>query len=120
MKKSKIIVVLIVVALIAAFFVFDLGRYFSLDYFKSQQAAIDVYYQTHRFETIAAFLAIYITAIAVSLPGATVLTLAAGAIFGLLAGTIIVSFASASAPRSRFWCRVLYCATPCSASSPTK
>ncbi|MBL0125293.1 MAG: FAD-dependent oxidoreductase [Betaproteobacteria bacterium] len=94
MKKSKIIVVLIVVALIAAFFVFDLGRYFSLDYFKSQQAAIDAYYQTHRFETIAAFLAIYITAIAVSLPGATVLTLAAGAIFGLLAGTIIVSFAS--------------------------
>ncbi len=94
MSKSKIFVALIVIALIAAFFIFDLGRYFSLDYFKSQQAAIDAYYSAHPFETIAIFLAIYITAIAVSFPGATVLTLAAGAIFGLINGTIIVSFAS--------------------------
>ncbi len=94
MNKSKVFVVTLVIALIAAFFLFDLGRYFSLDYFKSQQAAIDSYYHAHAFETIAAFLAIYITAIAVSIPGATVLTLAAGAIFGLVNGTIIVSFAS--------------------------
>ena len=94
MNKSKIFVALIVIAMIAAFFIFDLGQYFSLDYFKSQQAAIDAYYSAHAFETVAIFFAIYVAAIAVSFPGATVLTLAAGAIFGLVNGTIIVSFAS--------------------------
>ena len=45
-------------------------------------------------QTIAGFMAFYITAIALSFPGATLLTLLAGAIFGLVGGTIIVSFAS--------------------------
>ena len=94
MNKSKFVVVLIVIVLIAAFLIFDLGKYFSLDYLKSQQAVIDAYYQANPLPTIAVFLAIYITAIAVSFPGATVLTLAAGAVFGLVTGTIIVSFAS--------------------------
>ena len=94
MKKSKILVALIVIALIAAFFIFDLGKYFSIDYFKSQQAALNAYYQSHTVETIAIFIGIYIAAVAVSFPGATLLTLLAGAIFGLVTGTIIASFAS--------------------------
>ena len=94
MKSSKLVVLAIIVALIAAFFFFDLGRFFSLDFFKSQQAVIDTYFQSHPIQTAALFFLVYVAVTALSFPGATVLTLAGGAIFGLLWGTIIVSFAS--------------------------
>ena len=83
-----------IVALIAAFFAFDLGHYFSLDYFKSQQAAIDAFYQANPLKTAALFFAAYVAVTGLSVPGAAIMTLAAGAIFGLLWGTVIVSFAS--------------------------
>ncbi|MBL8511321.1 MAG: FAD-dependent oxidoreductase [Betaproteobacteria bacterium] len=94
MKKSKLLVFLIILALVAAFFIFDLGRFFSLDYFKSQQAVINTYYQNNPYQTALLFFAIYVTATAVSFPGAAVLTLVAGAIFGLVWGTVLVSVAS--------------------------
>ena len=83
-----------IVALIAAFFALDLGHYFSLDYFKSQQAAIDAFYQANPLKTAALFFAAYVAVTGLSVPGAAIMTLAAGAIFGLLWGTVIVSFAS--------------------------
>ena len=94
MKKTKILVLLFVVALIAAFFIFDLGKYFSLDYFKQQQGVIAAYYQSNPVQTGLIFLAGYVVVTALSLPGAAIMTLVAGAIFGLLWGVIIVSFAS--------------------------
>ena len=94
MKKSKILVLLIVAALIAAFFIFDWGRYFSIDYFKSQQAVINTYYAANPLQTSLIFFAVYVGVTALSLPGAAILTLVAGAIFGLLWGVVVVSFAS--------------------------
>ena len=94
MTKTRVLVLAAIVALIAAFFAFDLGRYFSLDYFKSQQAALNDYYAAYPFRTAAMFFLVYVAVTALSIPGATVMTLAAGAIFGLLWGTVIVSFAS--------------------------
>ena len=94
MKKSKIIILLIVIALVAAFFIFDLGRFFSLDYFKAQQASIGAYYESHPLQTAAIFFIIYVIVAAASFPGAAVLTLVAGAVFGLVLGTLLVSFAS--------------------------
>jgi pyruvate/2-oxoglutarate dehydrogenase complex dihydrolipoamide dehydrogenase (E3) component/uncharacterized membrane protein YdjX (TVP38/TMEM64 family) len=94
MKKSKLIVLLVVIAAIAAFFIFDLGRYFSLDYFKGQQAAIAAYYQANPVQTAGIFFALYVVVTALSLPGAAIMTLVAGAIFGLVTGVILVSFAS--------------------------
>jgi len=93
-KSSKLVVLAIIAALVAAFFFFDLGRFFSLDFFKSQQAVIDAYFQANPIQTAAIFFIVYVVVTALSVPGATVLTLAGGAIFGLLWGTIIVSFAS--------------------------
>jgi dihydrolipoamide dehydrogenase len=81
-------------ALVVAFLAFDLGHYFTLDYFKSQQAMIDAYHAAHPVQTAAIFFAIYVAVTALSFPGAAVMTLAAGAIFGLAWGTVIVSFAS--------------------------
>ncbi len=94
MSKSRLFVMLLIVALIGAFFAFDLGRYVSLDFFKSQQASIAAWYAENPLKTIAGFFLIYVAVTGLSLPGAAVLTLVAGALFGLLAGTVVVSFAS--------------------------
>ena len=94
MKKNKLVLMAVIAALIVAFFAFDLGRYFTLDFFKSQQAAIDGYVQANPIQAGLVFFLIYVAVTGLSLPGATIMTLAAGAIFGLLWGTVIVSFAS--------------------------
>ena len=94
MTKARIAVVAIVAALIAAFFALGLNRYVTLDYFQSQRAAIGAYFAEHPVGTAAAFFAIYVAVTGLSLPGAAIMTLAGGAIFGLAWGTLIVSFAS--------------------------
>jgi pyruvate/2-oxoglutarate dehydrogenase complex dihydrolipoamide dehydrogenase (E3) component/uncharacterized membrane protein YdjX (TVP38/TMEM64 family) len=92
--RGRIAVFALVAAGIAAFFIFHLGRYFSLEYFQSQRAAIEAYFGAHPLGTAAVYFAVYVAVTGLSLPGAAILTLAGGAIFGLLWGTVIVSFAS--------------------------
>ena len=94
MTRSRLLLAVLLVALIAAYFAFDLGRYFSLDFLKSQQTAIDAWYQAHPWRTALIYFLAYIAVTGLSLPGAAILTLAGGAIFGLLWGTLVVSFAS--------------------------
>ncbi len=97
MKKalnSRSLVVLVVVLLIAAFFVFDLGQYLTLDYLKSQRQSFLDFYAQNRFATLAIYFAIYVAVAALSLPGAAVMTLAGGAVFGLATGLLLISFAS--------------------------
>ena len=94
MNRYRILTVLLVVAAAGLYFAFDLGRYLSLDGFKSQQAAIETWRAAHPLAAALAFFAAYVAVTALSLPGATVMTLAAGAIFGLAWGMLIVSFAS--------------------------
>jgi len=94
MNKSRLLVIAVILAAIAAFFVFDLKQYVTLDYFQSQRAAIEAQVQEHPIRTAILFFAAYVAATGLSLPGAAILTLIAGALFGLLWGTVIVSFAS--------------------------
>jgi dihydrolipoamide dehydrogenase len=94
MKMSKILLATGIAALVGGFFLFDLGQYFSLEYFKSQQAVIDAYYQAHPWQTTLLFFTLYVAVTSLSLPGAALMTLVAGAIFGLAWGTLVVSFAS--------------------------
>jgi pyruvate/2-oxoglutarate dehydrogenase complex dihydrolipoamide dehydrogenase (E3) component/uncharacterized membrane protein YdjX (TVP38/TMEM64 family) len=94
MTRKRALLLAAVVILIAAFFAFRLDRYFNIEFFKAQQATIDAYYRAHPFRTAAIYFAIYVAVTSLSLPGAAVMTLAGGAIFGLLWGTVIVSFAS--------------------------
>ena len=91
---GKIAVVGVVILVIAAFRYFDLGQYLSLEYIKASQAKFNDLYNSHRFIVIAAYMGIYIAVTALSLPGAAVMTLASGAMFGLIVGTVVVSFAS--------------------------
>jgi uncharacterized membrane protein YdjX (TVP38/TMEM64 family) len=94
MKNSKLWLVLLILPLIAAFFYFDLGQYLSLDYLKQQHQTITQFYAANTVLTIAVFFALYVLITALSLPGAAIMTLAAGAIFGFWVGLVLVSFAS--------------------------
>lgn len=97
MKKNtvkKLAVVVLVVAVVIIFIAFDLDRYLSLGYIKESQAHLQSLYADNPFLTLSAYVIIYIIITALSLPGAVVLTLVGGALFGLIAGTIAVSIAS--------------------------
>jgi pyruvate/2-oxoglutarate dehydrogenase complex dihydrolipoamide dehydrogenase (E3) component/uncharacterized membrane protein YdjX (TVP38/TMEM64 family) len=94
MNKSKLIVLVVIAALVAAFFAFDLRQYFSLDYIKGQQAAFSAYVEQNALTAALVYFAVYVAVTGLSLPGAAILTLLGGAIFGLLWGVVIVSFAS--------------------------
>ena len=91
---KKILVVVIVVALIAAYFIFDLGQFLNLEYIKAQQGRIMEYRDANPVQTALMFFVLYILITGLSLPGAAIITLVAGAIFGLVMGSILVSFAS--------------------------
>ena len=91
---KKILVVVIVVALIAAYFIFDLGQFLNLEYIKAQQGRIMEYRDANPVQTALMFFVLYILITGLSLPGAAIITLVAGAIFGLVVGSILVSFAS--------------------------
>jgi uncharacterized membrane protein YdjX (TVP38/TMEM64 family) len=96
MKKhiNKIIVILIVIGLIAAFRIFHLDNYLSLSYMKESRDKFQMLYAENRAAVIAVYVAIYLLVTTLSLPGAAVLGLAAGSLFGLFTGTVVVSFAS--------------------------
>ncbi|RJX22738.1 MAG: TVP38/TMEM64 family protein [Desulfobulbus sp.] len=79
---------------IVVFRYFDLGQYLSLEYLKGSQAKFHALYLANPALVVAVYMGIYIAVTALSLPGAVVLTLAGGGLFGLVVGTVAVSFAS--------------------------
>jgi uncharacterized membrane protein YdjX (TVP38/TMEM64 family) len=91
---KKLVILVVLAAVVAAFMVFDLGQYLTLSYIKDSQERFQAYYAENRALVISGFMAVYILVTALSLPGAAVMTLAAGALFGLVVGTVMVSFAS--------------------------
>ncbi|HEY5602574.1 MAG TPA: FAD-dependent oxidoreductase [Gammaproteobacteria bacterium] len=84
----------VLASLVTVYFIFDLGQYFTLDYLKSQQYDFIKFYHKNQLLTIGVFFGVYVAVTALSLPGAAIMTLAAGAIFGIGTGTLVVSFAS--------------------------
>ena len=97
MNKILIQRLLIAAAIIGAiilFKIFGLGQYLTLDYLKASQEKFSQLYGEHRLGVIVSYMLIYITVTGLSLPGAAVMTLAGGALFGFWIGLVIVSFAS--------------------------
>lgn len=84
----------LVVIAIVAFFASGLGRYLSLEALKRQQGNLETWRQARPLVAASSFFALYVAVTALSIPGATILTLAAGAVFGLVEGTLITSFAA--------------------------
>ena len=94
MKNSRVLVLAGIVVAVVVFFALGGQRYLTFEHVKSQQAAIDAWYAASPVATVFVFFALYVAVTGLSLPGAVIMTLAAGAIFGLAWGTVIVSFAS--------------------------
>lgn len=94
MHKKKIVLILAVALAVTVFFTFDLQQYLTLDYFKSKQADFNAYYHANKLTTIAIFFVLYVLMAALSIPGAVIMTLLAGALFGTWLGVLVVSFAS--------------------------
>jgi len=84
---KKIILITAIGGLLWAYFAFDGQRYLSLDFFR------DLYAQQPLL-TAGVYFAIYVIATAISIPGAALLTIIGGMLFGLWAGILLVSFAS--------------------------
>ena len=94
MKNKKIVILTALLIAFALFFVLDLGRYFSLEFIKAQQTSFAAAYAERPISVTLIFFAVYVLITALSLPGAAIMTLAGGASFGLVWGTVVVSFAS--------------------------
>jgi uncharacterized membrane protein YdjX (TVP38/TMEM64 family) len=94
LQKRSIITALLAGAALVALFQLENQGVFSLSYLKGHLAEYQEAFSTNPMQAIAIYAAIYITATAVSFPGATLLTLLGGAVFGFWRGLIIVSIAS--------------------------
>lgn len=92
--KGKISIIVILIILSGTFFALDMEQYLTLDHLKQSRDTFQNIYHESPWQIAGAFFMIYISVVALNLPGATVLGLAGGAIFGFTAGTVLISFAS--------------------------
>ena len=81
--STRILLVIVIAVMITAFFKYDLSQYLTLEFLKSQHQSFLSHYEHNQGKTIAIYFAIYVAVTALSLPGAAVMTLAGGAIFGV-------------------------------------
>ena len=91
---QKLVLVTVIIFLVIVFWAFDLGRYLTFSYVKVSLEGFKTLYAEHQVPVIFIYFFIYVIATSLSLPGAVILTIAGGALFGILTGTLIVSFAS--------------------------
>jgi uncharacterized membrane protein YdjX (TVP38/TMEM64 family) len=91
---KRILLIVLVMTMIALFFGLDLDRHLTLESLQSGQERFAALQAEHPWRVALIFFALYIAVTGLSLPGAAIMTLAAGALFGLVTGTILVSFAS--------------------------
>ena len=102
MKPQKIVIALTGLVAVFLFFYFDLQRYMSLAALKANRQALLDYYAGHKLVMVAGFMAVYILQTALSLPGAAILSLAAGAIFGSIMGTLYANIAATTGATAAF------------------
>jgi len=94
MSVKKLLFIGIIAALIASVFIFDLTQYLNLELLKQQREQLTQLFAEQPLLMFGGYFALYVVCTALSIPGATVLTLGAGAIFGLAWGLLLASFAS--------------------------
>jgi len=91
---KKLALAAAVIAAVALFFAFDLGRFLTLDYVKESRARFADLYAANPAFTLGGYFLIYVLVVALNLPGAAIMSLAGGALFGFWAGLALISFAS--------------------------
>jgi pyruvate/2-oxoglutarate dehydrogenase complex dihydrolipoamide dehydrogenase (E3) component/uncharacterized membrane protein YdjX (TVP38/TMEM64 family) len=95
LSRTKLAVLFVFVLALAAFFAAGGQRYFTFENLKAQQAALQSWREMNPWQSALGFFALYVAFTSLSLPAASLLTVLAGAIFGLAWGVLLVSFASA-------------------------
>jgi len=103
MKASRWLVVALLLAALYVFFAFDLGRYLTLQSLQQHHQDFAALYARHPWQVRGAYFVMYLAVAALSLPGAVILTLAGGAVFGFWWGLLLVSFASSMGATLSFW-----------------
>jgi len=94
MGKKRIAIVTIIALAIFAWFYFDLGAYLQLEYVQQRMASLRRWYADNSVLAGFIYFTVYIGVTALSVPGALIMTLAGGALFGFWYGLVLVSFAS--------------------------
>ncbi len=94
MNAKKLVLLLLIASAVTLFVVLDASRFFSLAHLQRSHAALMEAYAREPLQVIATYFSLYLAVAALSMPGAVILTLAGGAVFGLGWGLLIVSFAS--------------------------
>ncbi|AXY42327.1 bifunctional TVP38/TMEM64 family protein/FAD-dependent oxidoreductase [Halomonas sp. JS92-SW72] len=95
MRSRRLLLLLLVAAAVAAFFLSGAGDYLALEVLQAEQARFQAWLAREPVTVIGGFFLLYVAMAALSLPGATLMTVLSGALFGLGGGLMIVSFASA-------------------------
>ena len=94
MHIKKLLLATLIAIVLIFLLLFDVHHYLTLEYLKSSKDKLNVYYQDNPLLVLGTYFVIYLASTAFSLPGAAVLSLAGGALFGLTVGILVVSFAS--------------------------
>jgi uncharacterized membrane protein YdjX (TVP38/TMEM64 family) len=94
MKLKKVVILIFIAVLILAVKVFHLDQYLTLSYLKGSLDKLKALYENHRLMIIAGYFIVYVLTTSLSLPGASPLGIAGGALFGFWTATLVVSFAS--------------------------
>ena len=103
MRVRQILLLLLLALVLGAFLALDLGHFLSIEQLKASQASFVQMHAEQPFAVAVVYFLIYVLFTALSLPGATIITLAGGAVFGLWPGLLIVSFASTLGATLAFW-----------------
>lgn len=101
-NRGKIVVLLVLAAAIGAFLYFDLGQYLSLDALKENRDRLLAFTEANYAAAVALFIAAYCLVVAASLPGAAIMTLAGGFLFGSLLGTLYVNIGATAGATAAF------------------
>jgi uncharacterized membrane protein YdjX (TVP38/TMEM64 family) len=88
MNRKRLILLIIIIILIALAYYFRLTEHLTLESLKSNRAQLEKWYELHTFQAVSIFMILYVVQTALSLPGATIFSLAAGALFGPVLGTL--------------------------------
>ncbi len=94
MNRTKILLIFLIIGLIAGGTWLDIGQYLTLEEFRARQDSLQNLVDQNLVAAVLVYFLVYVTVAALNIPGAAVMTLVAGALFGLLVGTVVVSFAS--------------------------
>ena len=94
MNRIKLVIAAFILLAVGAYVAFDLGQYLTLEFMQSRLASLQAFRDENFAVTAAIYFVFYVVATGISIPGAILLTLLGGAIFGLWWATLLVSFAS--------------------------